>query len=287
MRTSTSLHKIILAALAALALVSCGGGGGGSASSTPAAATTGTGRFVDAAVEGLTYTSGGISGTTDASGNFTYTVGQNVTFKIGDVVLGTVTPRAVVTPVTLIAAASDETNATVTNIAKFLQSIDDDNNTANGIKISNAANTAALARTLNFAQSTTAFETDATVLAAVAAITAATTAGTRTMVSTATAQSHLRSNLLARLAGSYTGTYTGASSGTFSVAISSAGVITGSGLQSGTTFSITGTVASNGVGTFGSAGIATFSGTVNADTGALSGTWTSSQGSGTYSGSRL
>jgi multidrug efflux pump subunit AcrA (membrane-fusion protein) len=42
-----------------------------------------TGIFVDAPVEGLSYSNGSISGTTDASGRFLYTPGANVTFSLG------------------------------------------------------------------------------------------------------------------------------------------------------------------------------------------------------------
>jgi hypothetical protein len=270
--------------LAALILAGCGGGGGDSSSASQTSASTGV--FVDSAVAGLTYVSGGTTGKTDSTGAFQYTAGNTVTFKVGDIVLGTVTPKAVITPVTLVSGATDETNATVANIAKFLQTIDDDNNPANGITISAAVNAAAAGKVINFAQTTTAFDADATVLATVAALTTATTAGAHALVTTATAQSHLRSNLLARLVGTYSGTYSGATSGTFSVTINSYGVISGTGVQAGIPFNISGTVASNGTGTFGSAGIATFNGSVNPDTGAFSGTWSSTDGTGTYSGKK-
>ena len=46
-----------------------------------------TGVFVDAPVEGLSYTSGAISGTTDATGRFLYTPGATVNFSVGSVTL--------------------------------------------------------------------------------------------------------------------------------------------------------------------------------------------------------
>ena len=58
-------HSILGSTL--LFLYACGGGGGG----TP----TDVGVFVDAPVEGLAYESGGITGTTDSAGKFTYVVG--------------------------------------------------------------------------------------------------------------------------------------------------------------------------------------------------------------------
>jgi hypothetical protein len=266
--------------IAAFMLTSCGGG-----SDSP---TLASGTFIDSPVAGLAYLSGSTSGTTDAAGNFQYEVGSTVTFRVGGVTLGTVTPKAVITPVDLVTGATDETNATVTNIAKFLQTIDDDNNTANGITISSAAATAAQNLTLNFAQSTVAFEGDASVTTAINTITTATASGLRPLISTADAQNHLKANLIDRLTGTYTGTYTGASSGTFAVTVNAAGSVTGSGVEGGLTFPITGTVASNGTGALGSAGLATFSANINPDSGTITGTWQwiDGSGGGTLSGAK-
>ena len=46
-----------------------------------------TGRFLDSAVEGIDYTSGSVSGTTDSSGTFQYTQGQTVSFSVRDVTI--------------------------------------------------------------------------------------------------------------------------------------------------------------------------------------------------------
>lgn len=284
-----NIASILAAVTAAILLAGVSGCGGGGSSGTVGATTPtiASGVFIDSAVEGLSYVSGSTSGKTNAAGTFQYEVGQNVTFRVGGVVLGTASPKAVVTPVNLVAGATNEMNATVTNIARFLQTIDNDGNPANGITISTAAETAAQGLTLNFAQSVAAFEADPAVTAAAAAITAATTAGVRPLVSENSAQSHLRENLLARLVGTYAGTFTGSFGGSYSVAINAAGTVSGGGNdQFGNPFTVTGTVSSNGQGTFGIAGCATFTGTVNADTGAISGTWTGACGSGTYSGQK-
>lgn len=272
--------------LAALVLASCGGGGSGSGSAS-SGSTTGSGQFVDSAVWGLSYVSGNISGTTDATGTFEYEVGETITFSVGGITLGTVTPQTIITPVDLVSGATDETNATVTNIARFLQTIDDDGDPDNGITIPADVVTAAAALDLDFAQSTAAFETDADVIAAIAALTAETTAGTRPLVSGAAAQLHLKSSLLAQLAGTYTGSFTGNFSGLFSVTISDMGVVSGSGTdQFNTPFTISGIVSSDGEGAFGIAGCADFDGQIDSDTGALSGTWSGSCGSGTFSGQK-
>jgi hypothetical protein len=282
-------RKIILVASslsAALVLGACGGGGGGDGNQGG-----GSGKFIDSAVEGLTYLSNGTSAKTDAAGTFNYGDAKEVTFKVGDVVLGKLSPKGIVTPVDLVSGATDENNDTVANIAKFLQSVDDDNNPSNGIKISAAVDAAAKGKTLNFAQTTAAFDADSSVQSVIAALTAATAAGTRSPVSTVNAKSHLKASLLARYAGTYSGTYSGSSSGTYTVTVNNSGTISGSGKEGNDGFSITGSITSNGSATLASgiAGGATFSGTINPDTGALSGTWVSASNAnfkGTFTGAK-
>ena len=96
--------------------------------------TTAVGVFVDAPVEGLTYMSDGITGTTDSAGNFTYKIGQSITFSINGVNLPAVQGSSIVTPVDLVGASSPDSPEAVF-IARFLQSIDSDGNPDNGIKI--------------------------------------------------------------------------------------------------------------------------------------------------------
>ncbi|MEN3293256.1 MAG: hypothetical protein V7642_2509 [Burkholderiales bacterium] len=284
-------RKIILVASslsAALVLGACGGGGGGGDANQGAG---GSGKFIDSAVEGLTYVSGATTAKTDAAGTFNNGDSKEVTFKVGDVVLGKLSPKGIVTPVDLVAGATDENNDTVANIAKFLQTIDDDNNPSNGIKISAAADAAAKGKTVNFAQTTAAFDADSSVQSALAAITAATAAGAHSPVTTANAKSHLKASLLARYAGTYSGTYSGSSSGTYTVTVNNNGTISGSGKEGNDGFSITGSIKSNGSATLASgiAGGATFSGTINPDTGALSGTWVSASDAsfkGTFTGAK-
>jgi hypothetical protein len=84
-----------------IAMAGCGGSGGGSSSttssSTPAAL---TGSFVDAPTKGLLYTASpsGLSGTTDANGNYQYQAGDTVTFSIPNgvnpIVIGSTRPVA-------------------------------------------------------------------------------------------------------------------------------------------------------------------------------------------------
>lgn len=132
-----------LAAFTLAALLSaCGGGGGDSGGAdTPAQPTSSKGKFVDGPVQGLDYYVNGVKiGTTDAAGEFLYTSGQQVTFKVGNVTLGTAVAAnlSTVTPADLTASMGS-----LTNILILLQSLDADSNPANGITIS-ASRAAAL-----------------------------------------------------------------------------------------------------------------------------------------------
>jgi len=108
------------------------------------------GRFVDSPVEGITYISGNQTGLTDQNGTFYYEKGQDVTFKIGTIDLGTISTiyeldinteevddeLLVVTPRDLVPEAGSDRDPTVTNMLRFLQTLDDDKNPDNGIKLS-------------------------------------------------------------------------------------------------------------------------------------------------------
>ncbi len=109
-------------------LVGCGGGGGGSGSSTPI-----VGTFVDSPVQGLKYEcSSGTTGTTNVNGEYTCFSDESVTFSIGNIEIGTVAVQSgPITPYTMF-----PTNTTAAlNLARLLQSVDIDNNPANGITL--------------------------------------------------------------------------------------------------------------------------------------------------------
>ena len=120
-------------------LAACGGGGGSAPAAIIPPPAMSAGVFLDSAVAGLTYQSGSNSpGTTDENGTFMYTPGETLTFSVGGVVIGTLPDGAlVVTPLDFGAAAE--------NIARFLQTLDEDGDPSNGIDITAAA--AALAET--------------------------------------------------------------------------------------------------------------------------------------------
>ncbi|MFQ3339494.1 MAG: hypothetical protein ACI9VO_002284 [Colwellia sp.] len=107
-----------------------------------------TGTFIDGIVEGLQYTtSSGMSGLTDATGGFTYFVGDSVTFSIGNVVIGTIDTDAMQDKFVFLQdlADTDRTDVNdeyVENMAVLLQSLDVDNDAYNGIVITDAMRSA-------------------------------------------------------------------------------------------------------------------------------------------------
>jgi len=168
-----------------------------------------SGTFVDAPVAGLAFATPSFSGTTSAGGAFSYQPGETVVFSVGSIVLGSATGRSVVTPLHLVAGAADVTDQSVTNICVFLQTLDEDGDLNNGIKINNrtAAVVAATAGGLNFNQTPESFAADATIVALLAALNLNNAAGFtsnetggRVLRSAAEARAHMLATLSARKA---------------------------------------------------------------------------------------
>jgi hypothetical protein len=96
MKTKFLLHTVL--ATSAL-VVGCGGSGGSSSASSSSSAPL-AGSFVDAPTKGLLYTASpsGLSGITDANGNYQYQPGDTVTFSIPNganpIVVGSTKPVA-------------------------------------------------------------------------------------------------------------------------------------------------------------------------------------------------
>lgn len=288
---STYIYPALL--ILAFAVSSCGGGGGGSAATTDTTATTSKGKFVDAAVEGITYTSGSITGVTTADGSFSYETGQTVTFSIGGITLGTIGGSAIITPVQLIAGAVNQLNPFVTNIVQFLISIDDDNDVTNGIKITPAMSAAATGLSIDFTSAT--FDTDGSVANAVSAIKAVASIGSIGLVNDAVAQAHLRDSLFSIIAGTYSGTYTGViDNGTWTVTIDASGTLippsTSTSAVDSSVLTVTGSVSTSGTvaaSASGGAGSSSWVGTLNITTGGFSGTWTDTGDNGTFTGNKI
>jgi len=173
--------------LCALFLVAygCGGGGGGDG------ATNSQGTFEDSIVEGLEYQTASRSGFTDANGIFEYQVGETVTFSIGDIILGQAPAKAWMTPIDLVSGAVDPTDPTVSNICRFLMTLDDDDNPDNGIFINESVREDAKGRSVDFSLSIADFENDPDVQQALDSLTTLTSAGQRSLCSCGEAQIHL------------------------------------------------------------------------------------------------
>lgn len=171
--------KVLAIAPLLLAMYGCSSSSDSAAPTTPTTPTTLSGLFLDAEVEGLSYTtSSGGSGTTDANGTYTYKSGDTITFKVGGVNLGTVDGAPKCTPFDFAAAA--------TNIARFLQSLDADDDPTNGIDIV-AANTALAGTSI----SSDAFLADDATFEANADIAAALSTTADTLIDKATAIANL------------------------------------------------------------------------------------------------
>ncbi|MFP4583853.1 MAG: MopE-related protein, partial [Desulfococcaceae bacterium] len=153
------------------------------------------GVFADSLVEGLEYRTETQSGVTDAGGRFRYVEGETIEFFMGSIVIGRAVAGPVMTPVDLVEGAEDETDDEVTNIARFLQTVDDDGDPENGILITEEVRQAAATLSIDFSMTIVEFETDHAAVQAVSTLTTLTIAGPRALVSVAVAQFHLRITL--------------------------------------------------------------------------------------------
>lgn len=276
-----------------LALLSACGGSSGGGSSTPEPETL-SGVFIDSPVQGLSWISGELSGTTDTDGTFQYVDGDSVQFLIGDILLGETLGDAVITPLDLVDGAQDINNSTVLNIVKFLMTIDNNSDPSNGITITNTVADLASGETVDFSLSSSDFENSSEIQILISSLSSATDAGARTIVSTSEAQLHIGDSVKDLLTGTYSGTYAGDVSGTWTGTLSTSGTLTGTATDSsGETANLSGTVSVDGSGAteFESSGGATdgtiFSGTFDTN-GTASGTWNwFDEESGTWTGSKV
>jgi len=232
-----------------------------------------TGTFVDSTVEGLEFNAGGLIGTTDVNGHFFYDPGTPVSFFVGDIQVGEGPGAAVMTPVSLVTGAVDESNSVATNITRFMMTIDDDRDPDNGIQISDAVREAARGLSIDFTFPPSTFAGNNG--AALGTLSAATTAGGVT-VSEIAAQEHLRKTLLGLLAGTYGGAFEGDDAGEWEMTIDPDGNVTASTTSSLTAdaFDLTGSVHSGGDGlSFSVTSGPKFEGTIAKDGTILGGTW--------------
>ncbi len=271
--TSKSLAPALIALLTA-----CGGGGGGSS--------TISGQVVDSLVEGLQYTSGSNSGLTDANGRFQAAPGADITFRVGDITLGTLSARDVLNIVDLVDGAEEysTSNPRIYNTARFLQSIDEDRDASNGIKITQQVRDLAVGVSMDFtdpswdsASATTDF------FAALGA----------PIVGTAAANTHGNEWLKASRPGLFSGSWQDSGNtigGDWELSVGNAGKLVMIAATDGADEGGTTPIQANGDFTV-FTGSATWTGNVNRRTGAVSGTWTGTKFSdldglvGSFSGS--
>ncbi len=199
-----TLFNFLSILLLASFLCACGGGGSGGGSSETSSDPDGSnsnpitikqGQFLDSAVQGLAYVSGGQTGTTDVQGMFNYEEGAKVRFSVGDIIIGEGAAKAVMTPVDLVAGATNELNPTVTNIARFLLTLDDDGKPENGIVITELMRNNAQGKSINFQQDMNSFENDGNVQIVISQLTALSQSGAKTLIPVQQAQNHLRNTL--------------------------------------------------------------------------------------------
>lgn len=121
------------------------------------------GYLLDSAVQGVRYNnSNGSQEKTGADGAFTYFHGDRIEFSVGNIAIGNVQtppPPSIgfgdplgyrVTPVTLTPNAENSDDHRVINRLIFLQTLDDDGDPENGIKITDAVHVAAASSILDF-----------------------------------------------------------------------------------------------------------------------------------------
>ena len=129
----------------------------GSDESGPASALR-TGVFLDSAVEGLSYETATMSGTTNAAGEFNFNAGEMITFSLGDLELPPVQAANTVTPLTIF-GASNVNDTRAANLSRLLQSLDSDSNVNNGIALPSAVQAIDADTSIDFASAN--FDTEA------------------------------------------------------------------------------------------------------------------------------
>ena len=129
------LQQILIVFLVVTLLSACGGDnsddGGNDNNSVK------TAFIVDSGIEGLEYSSISHQGITDKLGQFRYEPGETTTFSFKGLQIGSITTpsnSSVFTPLDIF-ATNDVNNQAVKNTLVFLQTLDNDQNPANGISL--------------------------------------------------------------------------------------------------------------------------------------------------------
>lgn len=107
------------------------------------------GIFIDSAVEGLAYATATQSGMTDAEGQFSYVAGEEVVFAIGDMQFPAVEGQEMISPLDVFSVTSTD-DLRVSNMARLLQTLDEDGMPGNGITITAQAHNQSTGVTVDF-----------------------------------------------------------------------------------------------------------------------------------------
>lgn len=162
------------------------------------------GYFMDSPVQGLNYETETHSGTTGEDGSFSYEDGEMVTFKMGSMTLGTSRGARIITPIDMVPGAFDENHPAVTNMLRFMQTMDEDNNPENGITLPYYMMDELEGRPINFYMDPDSFENDPTVMMFMNDMQSMhdNYAG-RMMVTAEDAQAHMRNTMMSMMGGNY------------------------------------------------------------------------------------
>lgn len=143
----------LVALLLLLCMIGCSKGGGKGDLMTPEDP---SGQFLNGQVSGLGYESyTWRNGTTDSNGEFIYAKGEEVTFAVGGIVLGSAEGKTNITPIDLVPQKAggiepEAISQEAINITRFLMSLDADGNNTNGILISQDVTKELADNTLDF-----------------------------------------------------------------------------------------------------------------------------------------
>lgn len=208
----TTFKKLTLSSLVTL-LAACGGGSGGSSVQTEPL----TGYLKDAALSGVSYRTGTLSGVTGPNGEYQYRRGEQVEFSIGTLSLGRTQGAPLTTPLELMTQYSYGDDA-INNLVRLLMALDSDQSPGNGIQISDQLRLQ-LERQIDASQMP--LDED-NILSLLSQLNFEDALGNSTAVvlpSADQAQSHLENTLRCGYAGLYVGEYSGDDSGVFAAAV--------------------------------------------------------------------
>ncbi|ONG39132.1 hypothetical protein BKE30_10180 [Alkanindiges hydrocarboniclasticus] len=132
-------YKPLIIAMSALALSACNDNNDHhNVDHTAPAAQVQTAYFIDSTISGLRYNSGSQQGVTGTDGKFNYQAGETVTFKLGDITLGTAQPTSdKLLLKSLNNGTTEQGNVSNSSInrAVLLQTLDQDADSSNGIQL--------------------------------------------------------------------------------------------------------------------------------------------------------